>query len=112
MFENKEVFKKEFARRVLERFGVSVEYSHVSERYEVLGEMVRDFANVDWAITHDKTIKHNEKALIYFSMEFLIGRLLVNNMQNMGIYEIVKDGLNDLGINIHELEEENVLLMM
>ncbi len=106
MFENKEVFKKEFARRLLERFGVSVEYSHVSERYEVLGEMVRDFANVDWAITHDKTIKHNEKALIYFSMEFLIGRLLVNNMQNMGIYEVAKEGLKDYGINIHELEEQ------
>ena len=97
MFENNEVFKKEFARRLLERFGVSVEYSHVSERYEVLGEMVRDFANVDWAITHDKTIKHNEKALIYFSMEFLIGRLLVNNMQNMGIYEVAKEGLKDYG---------------
>ena len=41
----------------------------------------------------------------YFSMEFLVGRLLVNNLMNLGIYEIVKDGLADLNINIHELEE-------
>ena len=106
MFENKQAFKEEYARRLLETYGVTVKGSHISERYAVLGEMVRDYANVDWAKTHDKSIKKDQRTLIYFSMEFLIGRLLVNNMQNMGIYEIVKDGLKDLGINIHELEEE------
>ena len=84
---------------------MSVENSHISERYTVLGEMVRDYANVDWGTTHDKTID-SKRTLIYFSMEFLIGRLLVNNLQNMGIYDIVKDGLADYGINIHELEEQ------
>ena len=106
MFENKQSFKEEYARRLLETYGVSVESSHITERYAVLGEMVRDYATVDWGQTHDKTIKRRQKTLIYFSMEFLIGRLLVNNMQNMGIYDIVKDGLADFGINIHELEEE------
>ena len=105
MFKNKQEFKEEYARRLLETYGVTVENSHITERYAVLGEMVRDFANVDWGKTHDKTIK-KQKTLIYFSMEFLIGRLLVNNMQNMGIYDIVKDGLADFGINIHELEEQ------
>ena len=105
MFENKQSFKQEYARRLLETYGVSVENSHITERYAVLGEMVRDYANVDWGRTHDRTIKRKQKALIYFSMEFLIGRLLVNNMQNMGIYDIVKVGLKDFGINIHELEE-------
>ena len=105
MFENKQQFKEEYARRLVERYGVSVENSHISERYTVLGEMVRDYANVDWGTTHDKTID-SKRTLIYFSMEFLIGRLLVNNLQNMGIYDIVKDGLADYGINIHELEEQ------
>ncbi len=105
MFENKQKFKEEYARRLLETYGVAVENSHITERYAVLGEMVRDYANVDWGRTHDKTIT-KQRTLIYFSMEFLIGRLLVNNMQNMGIYEVVKDGLADFGINIHELEEE------
>ena len=105
MFNNKQEFKKEYARRLLETYGVSVENSHITERYLVLGEMVRDYANVDWGNTHDKTID-KKRTLIYFSMEFLIGRLLVNNMQNMGIYDVVKEGLADYGINIHELEEE------
>ena len=105
MFDNKQQFKEEYARRLQERYGVSIETSHISERYTVLGEMVRDYANVDWGRTHDKTIK-KQKTLIYFSMEFLIGRLLVNNLQNMGIYDVVKEGLADYGINIHELEEQ------
>ena len=105
MFENKKLFKEEYARRLLETYGVTVENSHITERYAVLGEMVRDYANVDWGRTHDKTIK-KQRTLIYFSMEFLIGRLLVNNMQNMGIYEVAKEGLADFGINIHELEEQ------
>ena len=106
MFKTKAEFKKEFAHRMLMRYGVSVEESHVSEQYNILGEMVRDFANVDCSLSHHRTVDKNEKTLIYFSMEFLIGRLLVNNMQNMGIYEIARDGLKDLGINIHELEEQ------
>ena len=105
MFENKKSFKEEYARRLLETYGVTVENSHITERYAILGEMVRDYANVDWCRTHDKTIK-KQRTLIYFSMEFLIGRLLVNNMQNMGIYEVAKEGLADFGINIHELEEQ------
>ena len=106
MFENKASFKKAFTERMMERYGVSISDSHISERYAILGEMVRDYANVDWGHTRNKSIKRDQKTLIYFSMEFLIGRLLVNNMQNMGIYEVAKDGLKDLGINIHELEEQ------
>ena len=106
MFEDKNAFKKAFTERMLERYGVTIADSHISERYAILGEMVRDYANVDWGHTRDKSIKRDQKTVIYFSMEFLIGRLLVNNMQNMGIYEVAKEGLKDLGINIHELEEQ------
>ena len=106
MFENKTNFKKEFTERMMQRYGVTIKDSHVSERYAILGEMVRDYANVDWGNTRNKSIKKDQKTLIYFSMEFLIGRLLVNNMQNMGIYEVAKEGLKELGINIHELEEQ------
>ena len=106
MFSNKQNFKKEYARRLLETYGVNVENSHITERYAVLGEMVRDYANVDWGRTHDKSMNRKSRTLIYFSMEFLIGRLLVNNLQNMGIYDVVKEGLKDFDIDINELEQE------
>ncbi|MCD8209790.1 MAG: glycogen/starch/alpha-glucan phosphorylase [Coprobacillus sp.] len=105
MFDSKNDFKEEFTRRMIERYGVDVYNSHATEQYQILGEMVRDYANVDYVKTHNLTVSKHERTLIYFSMEFLIGRLLVNNMQNLGIYQVAKDGLKDLGINIHELEE-------
>ena len=106
MFNNVEEFKEEFQRRLLDKYCVTIDESHIFERYDILGEMVRDYASRDWRSTRETVLRTGKKQLIYFSMEFLIGRLLVNNLQNLGIYEVVKDGLNDLGINIHELEEQ------
>ena len=106
MFTNKEIFKKEFERRIIEKYGRGVHDSHITEKYDVLGTMVRDYASINWKKTKDAIKNDNQKQVIYFSLEFLIGRLLVNNMQNLGIYEVAKEGLKDLDINIHELEEK------
>ena len=43
--------------------------------------------------------------MYYFSMEFLMGRLLTNTLMNLGIYEIAKEGLAELGLDINELED-------
>ncbi len=106
MFQNKLDFKQHFERRLSEKYGKSVEDSHITERFDILGEMVRDYAGYDWRSTQEYVNANKDKQLIYFSMEFLIGRLLVNNMQNLGIYKVAKEGLADFGINIHELEEQ------
>lgn len=71
----------------------------------VLGEMVRDFAGIHWKETKEKIAVDEAKQMYYFSMEFLIGRLLTNNLMNLGIYELVRDGLQDLDIDINELED-------
>lgn len=105
MFKNKEEFKFEFSRRIIESYGRTVEESHITERFLVLETMVRDYASVNWA-TSKAMIRNNcQKQMHYFSMEFLMGRLLVNNMMNLGIYQIAKEGLAEYGINIHDLEE-------
>ena len=62
--------------------------------------MVRDFANYDWRSTREKILKNDKRQLVYFSMEFLIGRLLTSNMMNLGIYEVARDGLKEMGIDI------------
>lgn len=106
MFKNKTEFKEEFAKRLSEKYGKNVKDSHISERYDILGELVRDYAGNHWRQTREYVLKNKEKQLIYFSMEFLIGRLLHSNMMNMGIYDIAQQGLHDLGIDITELEEQ------
>ena len=48
MFDNKLDFKQTFERRLEEKYGRSVSDSHITERFDVLGEMVRDYAGYDW----------------------------------------------------------------
>lgn len=105
MFENKEAFKKEFEKRLIERYGRSVPDSHITERYEVLGEMIRDYAGIGWRNCRDDVIS-GKKQCIYFSMEFLIGRLMKSNLENLGVRDLVKDGLADYGIRLEDLEEQ------
>ena len=104
-FKDKEEFKEEFKTRIIAKYGRSIEQSHITEKYMVLGTMIRDYAAMNWKASKEEIAKKNEKQMYYFSMEFLVGRLLTNNLMNLGIYDIVKDGLYDLGIDINELEE-------
>lgn len=105
MFSNKLDFKQEFERRLSEKYGRSVPDSHITERYDILGEMIRDFAGYEWRTCRECLLKGDQKQVIYFSMEFLIGRLMLNNMQNLGIYQIAKEGLAEMGIDINEIED-------
>lgn len=104
MFDNKEDFKATFSRRLEEKYGRAVDDSHITERYDILGEMIRDYAGHEWRESRESILRDNKKQLIYFSMEFLMGRLMTSNMQNLGIYDVARDGLEELGIDIGELE--------
>lgn len=104
-FKDKNEFKEEFKRRIVERYGRSFERAHITEKYMILGEMVRDYASVNWNDSKNTVANNQEKQMYYFSMEFLMGRLLTNNLMNLGIYDIAKEGLAELGLDINELEE-------
>lgn len=99
----KEEFKKEFEKRIIETYGRSVEQSHRYERYIVLGTMIRDFASVSWKETKEKIHSNQQRELVYFSMEFLLGKMMKNNLKNLFIYDVVKDGLADFNIDLEEL---------
>lgn len=105
MFNNKEDFKATFSRRLEEKYGRAVDDSHITERYDILGEMIRDYVGHEWRESRESILRDNKKQLIYFSMEFLMGRLMTSNMQNLGIYDVARDGLEELGIDIGELED-------
>src|SRR5690554_3065472 len=104
MFKDKHDFKRDFTQRVVETYGRSVAQSHRTERYMVLGDMVRDYASIHWKESKEEVATIGAKQMYYFSMEFLIGRLLTNNLMNLGIYDVVREGLNELGIDLNELE--------
>ncbi|WP_445429038.1 glycogen/starch/alpha-glucan phosphorylase [Alishewanella sp. HL-SH05] len=52
---------------------------------------------------------HYEKdtrALHYFSLEYLMGRMFSNNLHNLGLYEQAKQALSELGLDIADLEDQ------
>ena len=57
------------------------------------------------AIADEKESNEGKKKVYYISAEFLIGKLLSNNMINLGIYNEVKEMLAQAGKNISEIEE-------
>lgn len=48
----------------------------------------------------------NTRALHYFSLEYLMGRLFSNNLHNLGLYEQAGRALSELGMNIADLEDQ------
>ncbi|WP_215397559.1 glycogen/starch/alpha-glucan phosphorylase [Rheinheimera oceanensis] len=50
--------------------------------------------------------ENNTRALHYFSLEYLMGRLFSNNLHNLGLYEQAKQALSELGLNIADLEDQ------
>ena len=79
MFSNKERFKAEFSKRAVEKYGRTENQIHISEKYLILGEMVKDYAAFNWKESKEVCARESKKQLTYLSMEFLIGRLLTNN---------------------------------
>lgn len=56
--------------------------------------------------THKAHAKEDTRAVNYLSLEFLMGRLLVNNLHNLGVFEIAEQALAELGHNISDICEE------
>ena len=105
MFKNKIEFKREYNRRLVESYGCAVEETHPTEKYMTLGNMVRDYASTYWKEAKSASGRDEAKSVYYFSMEFLLGRMLKTNLKNLGIYDMVEEGLSELGISLKELEQ-------
>lgn len=56
----------------------------------------------------DRIVKDNGRKVYYISAEFLIGKLLSNNLINLGIYDDVKEELTQAGKNLSDIEELEV----
>ena len=56
----------------------------------------------------DRIVKDNGRKVYYISAEFLIGKLLSNNLINLGIYDEVKEELTEAGKNLSDIEELEV----
>lgn len=105
VFANKKVFKETFQTRVEQIYGIKFEESTPHQRYYTLGTLVREYISSNWIETNEAIVEGQHKQVYYFSMEFLMGRLLTNNIMNLGIRPVIEAGMNELNIDLNELEK-------
>ncbi len=103
-FKNKEAFTQLFKENIIKKYAIPFEKSTPYQQYMVLGEMLMEEIGPAWYETNEVIKKKKHKVVHYFSMEFLMGRMITNNLQNYGVYNVVKAALNDLGIDLDDVE--------
>ncbi|GFP78398.1 glycogen/starch/alpha-glucan phosphorylase [Clostridium fungisolvens] len=102
---DKDAFKKDYLKKFLELHGKELEKGTQQNKYETLGSLVRDYVAKAWIDTNKRYNQTGEKQVYYFSMEFLLGRLLGDALLNLGIRDVCKEALDELNIDLRELEE-------
>ena len=102
----KEAFKKEVKQNVKQLFRKTVDEVSQQELYQAVSYVVKDAIIDDWIATQKQYEKDDPKIVYYMSMEFLLGRALGNNLINMTAYKEVKEALEEMGLNLNELEDQ------
>ena len=105
MFKDTDNFKENFAFFMMVKYAKKVEDSNAIEKYTVLSSMIMAYCTDRWQQTKGYIRNTKAKNLYYFSLEFLVGRLLTNNLLSIGVYDVVKKGLEELDTDINEIEE-------
>lgn len=100
----KDKFIEDFKRTLLRKFPIELESASDYELYNTLGSLVKEYQAETWMRTTNRYKTYKEKQVYYFSIEFLLGRLLDSNLLNLGIRETVKAGLLELGLNLEKIE--------
>ncbi len=103
MFAGKEDFKVAYEAKALEVFAKPVSECSTFEQYELLVYLISSTTGKVRTQTSQRHIRLQQKKVHYFSMEFLIGRLLKNYLINLQIEDLVRDGLKDLDIELDAL---------
>ena len=102
----KEAFKKDVEQNVKQLFRKTVDEASQQELYQAVSYVVKDAIIDDWIATQKQYEKDDPKIVYYMSMEFLLGRALGNNLINMTAYKEAKEALEEMGLNLNELEDQ------
>ncbi|MCR4608453.1 MAG: glycogen/starch/alpha-glucan phosphorylase [Eubacterium sp.] len=103
---DKESFKKQVISNVKMLFRKDMDEATPQMIYQAVAYAVKDDIIDRWIATHKVYRKQNVKKVYYLSMEFLIGRLLGNNILSLGYYPQVKEALDEMGFDMNFIEDQ------
>ena len=102
----KEDFKRTILKRLIYGVGKDTDFAVTHDWYMALTFAVRQHVLDRWMETTKRIYREDSKRVYYLSMEFLIGRLLEDTIENLGMTELVKAALEDLHVDYHEILAE------
>lgn len=102
----KEAFKKEVKHNVKSLYRKTIEEATPQQLFQAVSYAVKEVIIDDWIATQNQFKKDDPKTVYYLSMEFLMGRALGNNLINMTAYKEVKEALDEMGIDLNAIEDE------
>lgn len=73
------------------------------ELHDVISSSVMGYISDDWISSRKKRIA--ERTAYYFSAEFLVGRMVYNNLVSKGVYDEIEKDLNEYGVSLKALED-------
>ena len=102
----KETFKKSVRDNVRFLFRRTLEEATPQQIFQAVSYSVKDVIIDNWLLTQKTYEKQDPKIVYYMSMEFLMGRALGNNLLNLTAYNEVKEALDEMGIDLNAIEDE------
>lgn len=102
----KKALIRELRKNLQEDYAIELEDATSEEIFFSLGNTAKAISNEQWQKTWKNYLKEQQKQVYYFSIEFLPGKLLKSNLLNLGLYELVKETLADLAIDLEEVVEQ------
>ena len=103
---NKIKFKRDVQDNIRRLFRKELDEANPQEQFQAVSYVVKDAIIDDWIATQRRFDKDDPKIVYYMSMEFLMGRALGNNLINMTAYKEVKEALDELGIDLDAIEDQ------
>ena len=103
---NKEEFKRSVEENLKALYRKTVDEATDQQKYQAVSYAVKDLIMDRWIATHKQYEKQDAKTVYYMSMEFLVGRALGNNIINLKAEKVIKEALEELGMNLNVLEDQ------
>lgn len=105
-WQTKDEFKKEFIESVHGLWGKDIKSLSNQEVYQTVAWMIRTLVTERWIKTNGEYDKKNAKQVYYFSIEFLLGRLLKSNLDSCDIEGVCREGLKEMGWDLEVIIPE------